>query len=104
MRITIQRLGLLAMMGILVGCAEPSNPNAAKTQPSPKSNPAEAVAPKEMVVVAAPTAENNPVVEEARLEIGQVAPEIMGSDFDGVAFKLSDYRGKVVVLDFWGDW
>ena len=24
--------------------------------------------------------------------------------YDGVKFKLSDYRGKVVVLDFWGDW
>ena len=23
---------------------------------------------------------------------------------DGRHFKLSDYRGKVVVLDFWGHW
>lgn len=38
------------------------------------------------------------------LAIGQVAPEIEGPDIDGVKFKLSDYRGKVVVLDFWGDW
>ncbi len=38
------------------------------------------------------------------LSIGKVAPDIIGSDLDGVAFKLSDYRGKVVVLDFWGDW
>lgn len=38
------------------------------------------------------------------LNIGQRAPEIEGEDIDGVAFKLSDYRGKVVVLDFWGDW
>lgn len=36
--------------------------------------------------------------------IGQLAPEISGEDVDGVAFKLSDYRGKVVVLDFWGFW
>ena len=27
-----------------------------------------------------------------------------GEDIDGVPFKLSEYRGKVVVLDFWGDW
>ena len=33
-----------------------------------------------------------------------MAGEIEGTDQDGVAFKLSDYRGKVVVLDFWGDW
>ena len=38
------------------------------------------------------------------LEVGNLAPEIQGEDLDGVKFKLSDYRGKVVVLDFWGDW
>ena len=38
------------------------------------------------------------------LRIGKVAPEVIGDDLDGVEFKLSDYRGKVVVLDFWGDW
>jgi hypothetical protein len=37
-------------------------------------------------------------------QIGQNAPEIDGEDVDGVKFKLSDYRGKVVVLDFWGHW
>ncbi|MBM4014145.1 MAG: hypothetical protein FJ293_04165 [Planctomycetes bacterium] len=36
--------------------------------------------------------------------IGKPAPEIAGMDLDGVAFKLSDYRGKVVLLDFWGYW
>lgn len=38
------------------------------------------------------------------LQVGMVAPDIEGVDLDGVPFKLSDYRGKVVVLDFWGDW
>jgi peroxiredoxin len=38
------------------------------------------------------------------LAIGQVAPDIEGEDVDGNKFKLSEYRGKVVVLDFWGDW
>ena len=37
------------------------------------------------------------------LSIGKVAPDIEGEDLDGKSFKLSDYRGKVVVLDFWGD-
>jgi len=36
--------------------------------------------------------------------VGKVALEISGEDIDGVPFKLSDYRGKVVVLDFWGHW
>ena len=29
---------------------------------------------------------------------------IEGEDPDGRKFELSDYRGRVVVLDFWGDW
>jgi hypothetical protein len=36
--------------------------------------------------------------------VGQPAPEIAGTDLDGVPFKLSDYRGGVVVLDFWAGW
>jgi hypothetical protein len=42
--------------------------------------------------------------ELRNLAIGKTAPEIEGEDVDGKKFKLSDYRGKVVVLDFWGDW
>jgi hypothetical protein len=39
-----------------------------------------------------------------RLQVGMVAPDIVAPDLDGVEFSLSDYRGKVVVIDFWGDW
>lgn len=45
-----------------------------------------------------------PEFEKTRLQIGMEAPDIFGKDLDGVPFKLSDYRGKVIVLDFWGDW
>lgn len=38
------------------------------------------------------------------LRIGKEAPEIQADDLDGKAFKLSDYRGKVILLDFWGHW
>ncbi len=38
------------------------------------------------------------------LSPGQIAPEIVGEDIDGRPMKLSDYRGKVVVLVFWGTW
>ena len=41
---------------------------------------------------------------EALKVIGTPAKEIAGNDLDGVAFKLSDYRGKTVLLDFWGYW
>jgi hypothetical protein len=36
--------------------------------------------------------------------VGKDAPEIKGLDLDGKSFKLSDYKGKVVLLDFWGNW
>jgi peroxiredoxin len=38
------------------------------------------------------------------LAVGQPAPEIEGSDSDGRPFRLSDYRGKVVLLTFSGNW
>lgn len=49
-------------------------------------------------------------IAEARLDaihnlvIGKPAPEINGVDFHGRPLKLSDYRGKVVALVFWGSW
>jgi hypothetical protein len=46
----------------------------------------------------------NELNELRNLGIGKVAPEIQGEDIDGKALKLTDFRGKVVVLDFWGDW
>jgi len=36
--------------------------------------------------------------------VGNRAPEISGKDTTGKAFRLSEYRGKVVVIDFWGFW
>jgi hypothetical protein len=42
--------------------------------------------------------------EIRNLAIGQTAPDIEADDLDGKPFKLSDYRGKVVVIDFWGNW
>ena len=42
--------------------------------------------------------------EARNLTVGKTTPEIEAEDIDGVVFKLSDYRGKVVFLDFWGDW
>lgn len=54
---------------------------------------------------------NGTVGETAKLElyeirhlgIGKVAPDIEGQDQDGKQFKLSDYRGKVVLLYFWSE-
>ena len=34
----------------------------------------------------------------------QIAPEFTLEDIDGQTHKLSDYRGKVVILSFWATW
>lgn len=38
------------------------------------------------------------------LELYTQAPEIVAKDTLGTVIKLSDYRGKYVVLDFWATW
>ena len=39
-----------------------------------------------------------------RLAIGQPAPEIVGITADGEEILLSQFKGKVTVFYFWGDW
>jgi hypothetical protein len=41
---------------------------------------------------------------ETGTEVGDTIPEISGKDPDKKNFKLTEYRGRVVMLDFWGDW
>jgi thiol-disulfide isomerase/thioredoxin len=38
------------------------------------------------------------------VSVGKPAPEVNISDIDGKKVKLSDLKGKVVVLDFWATW
>ncbi len=35
---------------------------------------------------------------------GQMAPDFEAETLDGAKIKLSDYRGKVVLIDFWATW
>ncbi|MFO8021273.1 MAG: TlpA disulfide reductase family protein [Perlabentimonas sp.] len=37
-------------------------------------------------------------------EVGQVAPEIILSSPSGKEIKLTDLRGKMVLIDFWASW
>ena len=39
-----------------------------------------------------------------RLEIGKLAPDIVGQDLDGTSLKLTARSGKVTLLVFWGTW
>jgi hypothetical protein len=44
------------------------------------------------------------IYELENLQIGMKAPEIIGQDPEGKDIKLSQFKGQVVVLDFWGFW
>ncbi len=85
--------------------AQPVDPKPAAGHPTPPARPGEpggvspqsAEKPKRLL----PAAPDKPVVG---VEVGNLAPEIVGEDLNGVVFKLSDHRGKVVLVDFWGDW
>jgi len=36
--------------------------------------------------------------------VGDIAPDISGETHDGKLIRVSDYRGKVVLVDFWATW
>ena len=73
---------------------------------------AEYGAAKKALLAAADAVEDKGLAKEIRgainlrekYGVGCDSPDIAGIDLDGVEFKLSDYKGKVIFLDFWGDW
>ncbi|HEY2785490.1 MAG TPA: hypothetical protein VGJ05_11005 [Fimbriiglobus sp.] len=65
----------------------------------PKSSKAE---PRLLGKIVAREAKSIPNIR--KLMVGKTVPEVEGEDVDGAKFKLSDYRGKVVMVDFWGHW
>ena len=38
------------------------------------------------------------------LNVGDIAPELAFNNPDGKEYKLSDLKGKVVLIDFWASW
>ncbi|HMP17751.1 MAG TPA: protein kinase, partial [Gemmatales bacterium] len=51
-----------------------------------------------------PPAAGQPVAQNYSLQEGNKLPDIVGEDLEGSNFRLSDYEGKVILLDFWGYW
>jgi hypothetical protein len=47
---------------------------------------------------------NAKAFREKNLVVGLAVPDFTAKDIENAEFKLSDYKGKVVLLDFWGFW
>ncbi|MCB0311525.1 MAG: redoxin domain-containing protein, partial [Bdellovibrionales bacterium] len=44
------------------------------------------------------------VPQLAALEVGDKTPDFVLPSSSGKTLRLSDYRGKIVLLDFWATW
>jgi peroxiredoxin len=65
------------------------------------------LAPEDMprkVFTAEETKPKPPEAKVAMLKVGAMAPDFPATDSVGQGVKISDYRGKVVILDFWATW
>jgi thiol-disulfide isomerase/thioredoxin len=44
------------------------------------------------------------ILRKKHLQPGDLFPDFVSKDSDGKRFQLTEYRGKVVVLEFWASW
>jgi len=106
---------ILAMMvaGVLIGCGEKQqqDPSSEVTieeagEASEASTETESEI-SEKEVAEEPGHESEPVNEEPKIDPGAgrpTAPDFTLADLSGSQHSLSDFRGKVVLLDFWATW
>jgi thiol-disulfide isomerase/thioredoxin len=58
---------------------------------------------EETKLVQAPAAPENPVNQKS-ITAGSIVPDFSFTDFAGKSRRFSDFRGRVVLLDFWASW
>lgn len=106
---------LPAMTGTLTAGASAGSPgpSGAEVPPSPGQTPPPSTTSEPMTPTdggGTPSTTTTPARSRSNpnapigLEVNLRAPDIEGNDAEGKRFKLSNYKGKVIVLDFWGYW
>ena len=76
---------------------------AANPAAGPAANPATNAARRDSPASAAPVVPSRRALR-AQVQPGELPPDFLGLDRDGRPVKVSDYRGKLVVLSFWASW
>lgn len=90
MRTTLLRATLLTLLVAAAGCDEAPKPElASEAATGPQAQP-------EPVQV--------PPLKRGALKVGDVAPDFQLYDLAGNAVTLSEYRGSIVLLNFWATW
>lgn len=95
----IQHLGSIALLSILACTTACNDSNANATTPPPAAE-APAAAPAAPAEPAEPAAPAAPAALTATAELGKPAPDFTLSGVDGKSYKLSDLKGKTVVLEW----
>lgn len=67
-----------------------------------KDKEIEETVPKDNVVIVDPANPVGPVKQN--IEVGKEAPDFTLKNLDGDEVSLSDYRGKIVLINFWATW
>jgi peroxiredoxin len=84
--------------------SQPRAPSGAAPTP-PRAAPPDAPTPQLPIAQPAPAAgPENPAHVAVGIRIGKPFPGIANRVLDGSAFSLAQWRGKVVLVDFWATW